>query len=82
MSRSREVRVPFMDYRFVELLARTPPERKLVLKDGSRPQDTLYAITPQTIRELDGFLKAHDLCEDFTLQDLEQELEGLRRLGI
>jgi hypothetical protein len=34
------------------------PVRKLVLKDGSRPQDTLYAITPETIRELDGFLKA------------------------
>jgi hypothetical protein len=34
------------------------PERKLVLKDGGRPQDTLYAITPETIRELDGFLKA------------------------
>jgi hypothetical protein len=35
-----------------------PPQRKLVLKNGSRPQDTLYAITPETIRELDGFLKA------------------------
>ena len=34
------------------------PKRELVLKDGSRPQDTLYAITPETIRELDGFLKA------------------------
>jgi len=34
------------------------PVRKLVLKDGSKPQDTLYAITPETIRELDGFLKA------------------------
>ena len=34
------------------------PQRKLVLKDGSHPQDTLYAITPDTIRELDGFLKA------------------------
>jgi hypothetical protein len=34
------------------------PVRKLVLKNGDRPQDTLYAITPQTIRELDGFLKA------------------------
>ena len=31
---------------------------------------------------LDGFLKAHDVYEDYTLQDLEQELEGLRRLGI
>jgi hypothetical protein len=34
------------------------PQRRLVLKDGSHPQDTLYAITPDTIRELDGFLKA------------------------
>jgi hypothetical protein len=32
--------------------------------------------------ELDGFLKAHDVYEDYTLQDLEQELEGLSRLGI
>ena len=32
--------------------------------------------------ELDGFLKAHDVHEDYTLQDLEQELEGLSRLGI
>ena len=30
----------------------------------------------------DGFLKAHGVYEDYTLQDLEQELEGLRRLGI
>jgi hypothetical protein len=34
------------------------PQRRLVLKNGDRPQDTLYAITPETIRELDGFLKA------------------------
>jgi len=32
--------------------------------------------------ELDEFLRAHDVNEDYTLQDLEQELEGLRRLGI
>jgi hypothetical protein len=32
--------------------------------------------------EVDDFLKAHDVYEDYTLQDLEQELEGLRRLGI
>jgi hypothetical protein len=32
--------------------------------------------------ELDGFLKAHDVYEDYTLEDLEQELEGLSRLGI
>jgi hypothetical protein len=34
------------------------PVRNLVLKNGDKPQDTLYAITPETIRELDGFLKA------------------------
>jgi hypothetical protein len=34
------------------------PVRNLVLKNGDKPQDTLYAITPQTIRELDGFLRA------------------------
>jgi predicted HTH domain antitoxin len=32
--------------------------------------------------ELDGFLKAHKVYEDYTMQDLEQELEGLKRLGI
>jgi hypothetical protein len=31
--------------------------------------------------ELDGFLKAHGLFEDYTLADLEQEREDLRRLG-
>lgn len=35
-----------------------PPERNLVLKNGERPQNTLYAISPETIRELDGFLRA------------------------
>jgi hypothetical protein len=34
------------------------PQRNLVLKNGDRPQSTLYAITPETIRNLDGFLKA------------------------
>ena len=47
----------------------TRPELRRLLGFGSRYQ-------------LDGFLKAHDVCEDYTLQDLEQELEGLRRLGI
>jgi hypothetical protein len=36
----------------------------------------------ETSYEIDGFLKAHNVYEDCTLQDLEQELEGLRRLGI
>jgi hypothetical protein len=32
--------------------------------------------------ELDGFLKAHEVYENYTLQDLDQELEGLKRLGV
>lgn len=35
-----------------------PPVRNIVLKDGSKPADYLYAITPETIRELDSFLRA------------------------
>ena len=47
----------------------TKPELRRLLGYGTRYQ-------------LDGFLKAHEVYEDYTLQDLEQELEGLRRLGI
>ena len=34
----------------------------------------------ETRYQLDDFLKAHDVFEDYTLEDLEQELEGLTRL--
>ena len=32
--------------------------------------------------QLDGFLKSHGIYQDYTMDDLERELEGLRRLGI
>jgi len=32
--------------------------------------------------ELDEFLKSHEAYEDCTMEDLERELEGLKRLGI
>lgn len=35
-----------------------PPVRQIVLKDGSKPADYLYAISPRTILELDSFLRA------------------------
>lgn len=35
-----------------------------------------------TGHQLDGFLKAHEVYEDYTMQDLDRELEGLKRLGI
>ena len=47
----------------------TKPELRRLLGFGTRYQ-------------LDGFLKSHDVYEDYTMEDLERELEGLRRLGI
>jgi hypothetical protein len=35
-----------------------PPDLNLVLKDGSRPARYVFAITPEAIRQLDGFLQA------------------------
>jgi hypothetical protein len=31
--------------------------------------------------QIDEFLRAHDVFEDYRLGDLEREREGLRRLG-
>jgi hypothetical protein len=31
--------------------------------------------------ELDGFLKAHDVWIDFTVEDFRREIQDLRRLG-
>ncbi len=35
----------------------------------------------ETSDQIDEFLKAHDVWIDYTLQDLERERAGLRRLG-
>ena len=35
----------------------------------------------ETGHAIDEFLKTHDVFEDYTLEDLEREREGLRRLG-
>ena len=31
--------------------------------------------------ELDGFLKTHGICEDYTLEDFEEERQALKELG-
>jgi len=36
----------------------------------------------ETGNQLDWFLKAHEVYEDYTMQDLDRELEGLKRSGI
>jgi hypothetical protein len=35
----------------------------------------------ETRYEMDGFLKAHGVYEEYTMADLEREQESLRRLG-
>ncbi len=36
----------------------------------------------ETGHQIDEFLKAHEVFEDYTLEDLEREREGLRHLGL
>jgi hypothetical protein len=35
----------------------------------------------ETAHQIDEFLRAHDVFEDYTLEDLERERDSLRRLG-
>jgi hypothetical protein len=35
----------------------------------------------ETSFEIDGFLKAHNVYEDYTMEDFERERETLERLG-
>jgi len=35
----------------------------------------------ETSDQIDGFLRAHEVWIDYTLEDLERERAGLRRLG-
>jgi Uncharacterised protein family (UPF0175) len=43
--------------------------------------DLRRLLNLETSDQIDGFLKAHDVWIDYTLQDLERERAGLRRLG-
>lgn len=36
----------------------------------------------ETRYQLDGFLKAHDVWIDYTLEDFRREVESLKRLGL
>ena len=36
----------------------------------------------ETSDQIDGFLRAHDVWIDYTLDDLDRERAGLRRLGL
>jgi hypothetical protein len=36
----------------------------------------------ETSHEIDGFLKAHNVYEDYSLEDFEREQDALRSLGL
>ena len=36
----------------------------------------------EVLNDVDGFLKAHDVYEDYTIADLDREAQALDRLGI
>jgi Uncharacterised protein family (UPF0175) len=43
--------------------------------------DLRRLLSLETSDQIDGFLKAHDVWIDYTLQDLERERASLQRLG-
>ena len=44
--------------------------------------DLRRLLSLETSDQIDGFLKAHDVWIDYTLQDLERERAGLQHLGL
>jgi hypothetical protein len=36
----------------------------------------------ETSHQIEEFLKRHEVYEDYSVEDLDRELEGMRRLGI
>jgi predicted HTH domain antitoxin len=35
----------------------------------------------QVLDQIDGFLKAHNIYETYTVEDIEREVQGVQRLG-
>lgn len=52
-------------------------------KNGQLTEDELRRMLGFTTRyQLDGFLKAHDVWIDYTMEDFHREVASLDRLGI
>jgi hypothetical protein len=50
-------------------------------KSGHLTENGLRRMLGLTRYELDGFLKAHDIWLDYTIEDLRREVATLERLG-
>lgn len=62
--------------RALEALAAEEYKRGLLTKPDLR-----RLLGFETGHQIDEFLKDHEVFEDYTLEDLEREREGLRHLG-
>jgi hypothetical protein len=52
-------------------------------KSGHLTEDALRRLLGFTTRyQLDGFLKAHEVWIDYTVEDFRREVESLRRVGL
>jgi hypothetical protein len=50
---------------------------------GSLTEDGLRRMLGFSTRyQLDGFLKAHDVWAEYTVDDFHREIDGLKRLGL
>ncbi len=54
--------------------------RRVQLRRLTKP-DLRRLLGFETGHQIDEFLKAYQVFEEYTLEDLESEREGLRRLG-
>lgn len=52
-------------------------------KSGHLTEDALRRLLGFTTRyQLDGFLKAHEVWIDYTVEDFRPEVESLKRVGL
>jgi hypothetical protein len=52
-------------------------------KSGHLTEDALRRMLGFTTRyQLDGFLKAHDVWVDYTVEDFRREIDSLKKLGL
>jgi hypothetical protein len=52
-------------------------------KSGHLTEDALRRVLGFTTRyQLDGFLKAHEVWIDYTVEDFRREVDSLKRLGL
>jgi hypothetical protein len=82
------VTVPILDALAARLGAEADLPRRIleafVLEEyraGRLSNPELCALLGLTRYEMEGFLKAHGVYEDFTLEDIQEQVTAMERLG-